>query len=303
VTAVLGRLESLADGVWAYVQPGGGWFVNNVGVLDGPDGLTLVDTCATERRTRALVEAVHAAVGRPAVRVVNTHHHGDHTYGNHLVGAATIVAHESVRAALERWGTPPRPHFWAPVEWGDIRLTPPTVTFADRVVLRLGRDRAEVVHVGTPAHTSGDAVVWLPDERILFAGDLVFNGVTPLVAHGSVEGTLEVLDRLESLGPRVVVPGHGPVGGPETLSAMREHLHLVADLAERAVAAGWTPLQTARRCDPRLRGERRYPERIGASLHRAMAELGGLPRGARIDSDRAFADMVAFHGGLLPTEA
>jgi cyclase len=99
---VTGQLVELAERVWAWVQPDGTWWVNNTGVIGGADGTVLVDTCATERRTRNLLDAVAEATGGAPIRcAVNTHAHGDHTYGNSLLPVETaIIGHERMRDAL-----------------------------------------------------------------------------------------------------------------------------------------------------------------------------------------------------------
>ena len=111
------RLERVADGVWAYVQPDGGWMVNNMGVIAG-DVVTSVDLTSTERRTRAYLAAVAGATGREPRRVVFTHSHPDHCNGASLVPEAEIIAHRSVADDLQR---PHRlaPHIFEPFEQGD----------------------------------------------------------------------------------------------------------------------------------------------------------------------------------------
>src|SRR3981081_1992723 len=103
---VPGRPEVLevADGVFAYIQPDGTWWINNTGFLVGPQGVISIDACSTERRTRAYQQAIAGVTRAPVRTVVNTHHHGDHTFGNCLFPGAAIVAHERPRAeALHLW--------------------------------------------------------------------------------------------------------------------------------------------------------------------------------------------------------
>ncbi|MFE0426882.1 MBL fold metallo-hydrolase, partial [Streptomyces sp. NPDC058953] len=178
------RLDELAPGVYAYVQPDGGWCLNNAGVLIGDDAVAVVDTAATERRARALRAAVAARTPRPVGTVVLTHHHGDHHFGTSVVApGATVVAHENTRYEMARRGLALR-DVWPGTEWGDIRLALPTLTFRDRAVLRIGALTVELLHIGT-AHTTGDVVAWLPDRRILFAGDVLMPGCTPFALMGS----------------------------------------------------------------------------------------------------------------------
>src|SRR5215813_4009873 len=98
-------------------------------------------------------------------------------------------------------------------------------------------------HLGTPAHTTNDSVVWLPERSVLFVGDLLFNGGTPFLLMGSLAGALESVEALRGFGAQTIVPGHGPVGGPEMIDEVLAYLRFLDDLARRAHAAGLTPLE------------------------------------------------------------
>ncbi len=148
--------------------------------------MTSVDACSTERRTRAYLAAIRSVTDRPVQTLVNAHHHGDHTHGNHLFADATIIGHERTREEVLAFGTPGRLPFWTEVDWGHIELAPPTLTFTDAVTLWADDLRCDVRHVGTAAHTANDSTVWLPERSVLFCGDVVFNGGTPFLLMGSV---------------------------------------------------------------------------------------------------------------------
>src|SRR5215469_11591632 len=121
--------------------------------------------------------------------IVNTHFHGDHVFGNGLMGHdVTIVAHELTRYDIVATGLG-LTRLWPAVTWGCVAPIAPTVTFTDRLTLHQGDLTIELIHVGT-AHTTGDVVAWLPDERILFTGDVAFSGGTPYLLMGSVQGSL-----------------------------------------------------------------------------------------------------------------
>ncbi|HLX88116.1 MAG TPA: MBL fold metallo-hydrolase, partial [Acidimicrobiales bacterium] len=191
------RVEPVAEDVYAYVQPDGTWWINTTGFVVGPKAVLGIDTCATERRTRALLDAVAAAsAGRSPGTVVNTHHHGDHTNGNCLVPGATLVGHRRCREEMVTAGIVRPDGVFEPVEWGEITLSPPSVTFDERLDVYVDDLCVELHHFGTPAHTTNDVVAWIPDRGVLFTGDLVFNGGTPFVLMGSVSGALVALDRL-----------------------------------------------------------------------------------------------------------
>jgi cyclase len=280
-------------------QQDGTWWINNTGFLAGPQGVISIDSCATERRTRAYQAAIAAVTPAPVRTVLNTHHHGDHTFGNCLFPGATIVAQERARAEAIAFGPPRELPFWSGPDWGDLSLDPPFLTYTDQVAVHVGDLRAEVRHVGTAAHTTNDSIVWIPDRSVLFCGDLIFNGGTPFLLMGSVAGAIDVLEHvLRPLGAQTIVPGHGPVfRDPGPIDDTLDYLRFVLGVAARAQAAGLSPLDAARDTDlGRFAG---WPdaERIVGNLHRACAELGGVPRGGPIDIITALADMVTYNGG------
>ncbi len=133
--SVPGRPEEVADGVFAYVQSDGSWMINNTGFLVAGDGVTAVDACSTERRTRAFLDTVRGVTRRPVRTLVNTNHHPDHTAGNGLFAGATIVAHDNAREQMRAMGVPRNTGTWTDIEYGDLRLALPFLTFADRLTL------------------------------------------------------------------------------------------------------------------------------------------------------------------------
>jgi cyclase len=290
--------EEVSDGVYAYIQPDGSWYINNTGFLVGGGGVISIDSCATQRRTRALLAAVASVTDLPVRTLINTHHHGDHTYGNYLFGGATIVAHERCRDGVLASGLPANLGVWTDVDWGIPELAPPFLTYADAVTVWSGDLKCDVRYVGMPAHTTNDSLIWLPDRSVLFAGDLAFSGGTPFLLMGSVEGAIEVLERVvRPLGALTIVPGHGPVSGPAVIDEMLGYLRFVLDVARRGMAAGLSPLDAAREADLGEYGDLLDSERIVGNLHRAYAELAGAPRGAEIDLIAALTDMISYNGG------
>ena len=133
---------------------------------------------------------------------------------------------------------------------------------------------------------------------MLFAGDLLFNGGTPFLLMGSITGAIEVLEQVVApLGAQTIVPGHGPVGGPELIGEVLGYLRFVQDTARRGRDAGLSPLDAARQTDLGRYADLLDPERIVGNLHRAYAELDGAERGAPIDLVAALTDMIAYNGG------
>jgi cyclase len=289
-------LSEIADDVYAYVQPDGGWCLNNAGLVVADGEALLIDTAATERRALALREAVKSVSPALPRLLVNTHSHGDHTFGNYLFPEAAVVGHRGTRTEVTQIGT----HLttlWPDVCWGDLELRPPQVTFEDRLTIHVGDTEAQVLHLG-PAHTGSDVVVWLPGRRVLFTGDIVMSGATPFCPMGSVAGSLDAVRALRDLRPRVVVAGHGPVAGEELLDTTEGYLLLLQRLAKEGVAAGATVLDVAREAELGAYGELLDAERIVPNLHRAYLEEQGAERGCPVDMSALFAEMVEFNGGL-----
>ncbi|MGZ4617547.1 MAG: MBL fold metallo-hydrolase [Frankiaceae bacterium] len=291
------RVEEVSDSIFAYIQPDGSWWINNAGFLVGSRGVISVDSCSTERRTRAYLDAIREVAGRPVHTLVNTHHHGDHTHGNYLFGAVTIVAHERTRKEVLAAGLPRWPGVWTGPEWGDIQLAPPFLTYRDGVDLFVDDLRCEVRHVGVAAHTTNDSVLWLPERSVLFSGDLLFNGGTPFLLMGSLSGALQAVESLHGYGAHTIVPGHGDVCGPEVIDRVLGYLRFLDGVARRGKEAGLSPLEAARETDLGPYAEWLDRERIVGNLHRAYAELDGAAPGAQIDVPAAILDMVVYNGG------
>jgi cyclase len=293
------KTVEVSDGIYAYIQPDGSWFINNTGFLVGRRGVISIDACSTERRTRAYADAIAAVSDQPVRTLVNTHHHGDHTFGNCLFSSATIVAQERCRDEVLALGPPANWGIWTEVDWGKLEVSAPFLTYDTGITLWADELRCEVRYVGTPAHTTNDSIVFIPDRSVLFAGDLLFNGGTPFLLWGSVSGAIEVLEQVvRPLGAQTIIAGHGPVCGPEVIDDVLGYLRFVQDAARRGKDAGLSPLEAARETDLGPYAGLRDAERIVGNLHRAYAELDGAAPGAPIDTAAALMDMVAYNGGM-----
>jgi cyclase len=292
-------VQELSSGVYAYIQPDGSWFINNTAFLVGRDGVVSIDTTSTERRTRAYLAAIARVTQSPIRTLVNTHHHGDHTHGNCLLPLATVVGHPRCREEILGTQLPPPVGIWEAPDWGELKPNPPFLTFDDHVTLWVDDLRVELHYIGLPAHTTNDIVAWIPERSTLFTGDLVFVGGTPFVPMGSISGSLLALDRLRSFEAQTLVPGHGPVSGPDVIQPVEDYLRFIQDTAKAGRAAGLTPLELARQTDLGRFAELTDAERIVGNLHRAYAELDGAEPGAPIDVAGALRDMVTFNGGPL----
>ncbi|MGY1632283.1 MBL fold metallo-hydrolase [Geodermatophilus sp. SYSU D01186] len=297
-TAVLPppTIEDLGGGFHAFVQLDGSWGLNNAGVHVGRRGVTLVDTAFTAARGQGLKDAVGTLTEIPVQTIVNTHHHGDHTYGNYLFPQATIVGHDLCRQTMLAVGLETKE--WFPgVEWGDLEIAAPTVTFEDSVTVYCDDVATTLRYVGQPAHTTNDVTMWVPERGLLFAGDLVFNGGTPFVVMGSVQGLVDALTELQALDPATLVPGHGAVCDGGVIAGQLEYLRFVQERAREGFAAGDPPLEVARRTDLGDFAGLTDPERLVGNLHRAYSELRGEPQGVPLDYHQIVDEMITYNGG------
>ncbi|WP_405160947.1 MBL fold metallo-hydrolase [Nocardia sp. NBC_01499] len=299
--AELGTLAEILPGIHLLTQPDWGWGLNNSGVIVGDDSVLVVDTCFTERRTRRLLAEIERVTDKPVQYVVNTHHHGDHTFGNYVFSNAVVVGHEACRRKVLSEGLAVLPYF-STVEWGEIRITPPSLCFDDRLTINLGDLEVQLISVA-PAHTVGDVVVWLPDQKVLFAGDIVMNGCTPVITDGSLAGTRKALELVRALAPSVVVAGHGAPTDASIFDEVSAYFDLVEQAATAGYAKGLTPLEVARTVDLGKYAEWTDSERIVANIARTYSELRGEPLGTPLQRKEIAPMMTEFAGHPLRCHA
>ena len=296
----LPEVKEVADRIFCYLQADGSWGLNNAGFVVGRRGTTVIDTCFTERRTRSFIDAIRGVTKLPLHTLVNTHHHGDHTHGNYLFPDSTIVAHELCREAVLEAGLPkpdnPIGMLFPNVDWGNLELAAPTLTYQDKMTLHVEDLRLELIFMG-PAHTTNDTAVWLPDLKLLFSGDLIFNEGTPFVVMGSVAGSIESVEKLRALGPETIVPGHGPVCGPELFDPTEAYLKLVQDVAKEGYDAGASPLEIARNTELGEFAEWHDSERLVGNIYRAFSEIRGEAWGTKLNMSPIIAEMEEYNGG------
>jgi glyoxylase-like metal-dependent hydrolase (beta-lactamase superfamily II) len=179
-----------------------------------------------------VLSKIKAQTNKPIRFAFDTHHHGDHAYGNQIWAdnGAVPVAHENVVSEMKKYetglfgGKPGRWEGEAKVreDLRTTRLKPPSLLYRDLMIFDDGRHRVELRHFGV-AHTQGDGFAWLPNERILFTGDAAVNGPFNYMGDGNSGAWVETLANAQSLKPTTVAPGHGPVGDGGVLEAQRQY--------------------------------------------------------------------------------
>jgi glyoxylase-like metal-dependent hydrolase (beta-lactamase superfamily II) len=272
-------LIEIGDGVFAYVQAGGGLCVANAGLIVGPESCVVIDALFAPSMTGAFRDEIRRITNKPVRLLINTHHHIDHTGGNAMFPEATLLSHSNARGEQERtgarvldWLRPLIPDLVG--EMADFRPRLPDATFDTDLSLHLGDRELRLVHFGR-AHTIGDVLVHLPGERLLFTGDIVFDQVTPLAFEGHIGDWLAACDRVEEMPASTIVPGHGPVGSKEGLREMRGYLRTIRDQAGDAFEAGLPTEEAVAEMELGKYAAWAEPERLAINVGRLYQEFRG----------------------------
>jgi len=295
VRAYAQGLHEVGDGLYAYLQPDGGWGWSNAGLVvadrSGAAGTLLVDTLYDLALTERMLHAMRAAVPAAARidTLVNTHANGDHCYGNQLVGDARIVASE--RAAAEMREYPPAAmaalveqapamgevgafflECFGAFDFKGIELTLPGETFDGELELRVGERELRLIEVG-PAHTRGDTLVHLPAERVLYSGDILFSQAHPIAWAGPVSNWIAACERILAMDVEVIVPGHGPLAGPAAVRELKAYFEYLYAEARARHAQGMSPMQAARSIALDRWAQWGEPERLVVNIASIYREL------------------------------
>lgn len=300
----LHRLTTSQDGAeaWAYEPAGDTWGWANCGlVADGGEAL-LIDTAYTPQLTEQMMARfAEEAPDAELKATVFSHSNGDHCWGAQAIAAAHpdvdfIATERSAWSmcrepgpeqvqALIRDSDPTSPMGrymranW-PFDFADITLVQPTTTFTGRHELTVGNTPVELIEVG-PAHSHGDLIVHLPEQRIVFAGDVLFTGHHPVVWSGPIGNIIGALDLIRSLDPAVIVPGHGPISeGPnrwQALDDMTAYLEALHSHAAASSAVGRTPVEAAESLTvPLFARGWLHPERTTIAMTAAYRSFGSV---------------------------
>lgn len=241
-------LRELAPGVYAVLGDTGRGVEGrpNAGFVVTPAGVVVIDALASPGEGRVLLRTIRSVTREPVRFLILTHHHPDHTFGAVVFrrAGARVIAHPDRRTLANIDGDDRLASDWTGVMGleqmrGFAYADTPDIPVRHDTALVLGGRRIEIVRPGA-AHTAGDLMVWLPADRVLFAGDVLVEDGVSMMVDGSSAAMLTALARIDSLGPRVAVPGHGRLAvQPATLaSATRCYVLALRDTMRRAVAGG-----------------------------------------------------------------
>ncbi len=264
-------LVDVAPDTCAWLQPNGDWSESNAGLVIGDGAAALIDTAWDLRLTQRILDAVAERTDAPITAAIATHGDGDHVNGFQLVPGAAFVTSEAAAADLAKErpaglrrsqlgctllrtvgvGAPRRFGTYVggmlqPFDFSGIKLRAPDRTFTDELDLEVGGRELQLRRLG-PAHTAGDTIVHVPSTRTVFAGDLLFTGVTPNSWSGTVDSWRTALERIVELEPEVVVPGHGPVGGLDAVAELDRYWGWLQTQATPLLRDGLSPARAARK--------------------------------------------------------
>jgi glyoxylase-like metal-dependent hydrolase (beta-lactamase superfamily II) len=249
-------LHELGGGLYAYLQPDGGWGWSNAGLITADGTSLLVDTLFDLTLTKDMLETLGPITDQnPIGQAFNTHGNGDHWYGNDLLPdgipiVATAGAVEVMRASppagvhmlfnevdlgpeFEEFAKTRMRRF----DFASVTERLPTTTFQNQHSLTVGDRTVNLLELG-PAHTVGDAIAHVPDADVVFTGDLLFIEGTPLMWAGPVSNWIRACERILELNARTIVPGHGPVTDASGVRDVQRYLTYVRDEAKTRFDAG-----------------------------------------------------------------
>ena len=258
-------LLDLGNGGYAWLQPDGGWGWSNAGLIVDGDQSLIVDTLFDKPLTAEMLKAMRASEPKATTQfdfLINTHANADHCNGNELVAEAEIIASQACFDELARENpnllqnlmeqAPSMGevgeffiHCFSDFDFRGINRTLPTRTFEEEMTLTVGDKTVCLKQVG-PAHTAGDILAYVPDDKLIFTGDILFIEGHPIIWEGPIGNWIGACDHMLALDLECVVPGHGPVTDKQGVAAMRGYLEYVAVEARKRFDAGLDVMEAAR---------------------------------------------------------
>ncbi|OJX83234.1 MAG: MBL fold metallo-hydrolase, partial [Magnetospirillum sp. 64-120] len=276
----------IGEGLYAFTAEGD----PNTGVIIGDESVMIVEAQATPRLARKVIDCVRSVTDKPISHVVLTHYHAVRVLGASAYGAREIIMSDVAAAMVEERGQ----EDWDS-EFGRFPrlfqgheeipgLTRPTTTFSDSMTVWLGRRRVDIMKLGR-AHTAGDAVIWVPDQEVMFTGDIVEYHSACYCGDGHFTDWPETLANIAAFEPRAIAPGRGDalVGEEMVAKAIANTADFIRSTykpVERVVARGgslkeaWDAVRAA--CDPKFANYAIYEHCLPFNVARAYDEAKGI---------------------------
>ena len=284
-------VHDLGNGLYGYVQPDGTWGWSNAGLVTSRGETLLVDTLMSAPLTRQMLDDFARVEGGSRIgKLVNTHANPDHFFGNGVVEGAEIIATATTTEEMREFDPKALANLSSTYqergEAGEFlfetmgrqfdfsgvdELTLPTRTFDERLTLTIGEKTVDLVDLG-PAHTASDTIAWVPEDRVVFTGDLLFNEGHPVLWAGPMSRWIAACRYIEDLAPEIVVPGHGPICDVAAVRNMRGYFEHLAREARGRFEAGMSWRDAARDIPIKEYAHWTDPERIVANVYSLYKE-------------------------------
>lgn len=206
----------LANGVFAFLQECRIWY-SNAGVIVSDGNALVIDSLTNKAMADTFLSEIQRVTDKRIAFVINTHSHPDHTLTNHLFSSATTICSRAGRKWSERFLSKQDvllrkfAEFFPDISFEGSKYTLQNLTFEKELSFFRNNGEIRLIELG-PGHSESDVVVYLPQEKIVFCGDVFMNGLPPLPSEGHMSSTIANLMRLESLNADIYVPGHGEIG-------------------------------------------------------------------------------------------
>lgn len=286
-------MRTILPGIYVYQQPDG-WCRSNGGLIAGEEWSVLIDTQFTDNLNTAYQTSVRNLTKKPVRFIINTHHHGDHSYGNHFFPEALTVIHERGYAQQQKLGQPNPASLgklFPKYDFREVHWTPADITFSKEMTLWQGKREIRLLHFGH-VHSVSDIAIYLPEEKVAYCGDFLFINNTPLGLETSFSRWLKVLDSLLKLDVRYYVPGHGPVCGKDGVEDLRRYIRLIRREARKGYEQGIPSYEAALNIDLGKYRSWAAWERVVANVERLYHEFAGDQPASPIDTTSLMEKMA-----------
>jgi cyclase len=227
---------------------------SNTTFLITREGVVVIDTRVTPMEANKVLAEIRKRTDLPILYTINTHYHGDHTFGNQVFkDSKAIIAHENVRKSLT--GSSGKDHldFFKTMNipgMDETVITPPNIIFKEKMEIFVGGYHLKLIHVR--GHTDGDLFIYIPILKTLITGDLVFNKKIPYMGDAYVEEWLSALNYLSNLDAEIYIPGHGEPGGKPMFLAMQHYMFNLKGMVLKQVENGKSLKETQDAVRPML---------------------------------------------------
>lgn len=277
------QVKKVNDRIYALLGPmelpskaNQGYMVNSTLII-GDSGAILIDTGFTDEIGSHLASVVAKLTKKPVKVIINTHHHGDHSFGNAAFPGAKVISSEMCRKLLiEGEGE------WLGIIQGALgrklpntRAVPATEVYANKTRTDVVIDGVKLTFwVPEAAHTAGDMMIWLPDDQVLIGGDITVNQITPNFRDANVKKWIQTLAEVQAMPAKTIIPGHGPLMTSKDVAKLHQRMAKLYSGIEAGYKAGLTDGEIRKKLDlAEWKPLHHYEEQMGGNINKAYLEI------------------------------